>query len=138
MNKIDLCWWHSKYLNWLILRNTFTTYHEMIPNWQMKRKNILETEIDCDCFQINEQWARYSNFPFRKIETFRFSLKLNFVKPPKISTHLVFPDNCFFYRSSDWVEILRGLTKFNFKLNLKVSAFYLEKQKSFIPKKENF
>ena len=24
--------------------------------------------------------------------------------------------------------------KFNFKLNLKVSAFYLEKQKSFIPK----
>ena len=28
-----------------------------------------------------------------------------------------------------------GFTKFNFKLNLKVSAFYLEKQKSFIPKK---
>ena len=26
----------------------------------------------------------------------------------------------------------------NFKLNLKVSAFYLEKQKSFIPKKINF
>ena len=25
--------------------------------------------------------------------------------------------------------------KFNFKMNLKVSAFYLEKQKSFIPKK---
>ena len=25
--------------------------------------------------------------------------------------------------------------KFNFKLNLKVTAFYLEKQKSFIPKK---
>jgi hypothetical protein len=28
--------------------------------------------------------------------------------------------------------------KFNFKLNLKVSAFYLEKQKSFIPKKKFF
>ena len=27
---------------------------------------------------------------------------------------------------------------FNFKLNLKVSAFYLEKQKSFIPKKNIF
>ena len=26
----------------------------------------------------------------------------------------------------------------NFKLNLKVSAFYLEKQKSFIPKKKYF
>ena len=31
-----------------------------------------------------------------------------------------------------------GFTKFNFKLNLKVSAFYLEKQKSFIPKKNIF
>ena len=44
----------------------------------------------------------------------------------------------FFYWLSDWVEILRGFTKFNFKLNLKVSAFYLEKQKSFIPKKNVF
>ena len=37
-----------------------------------------------------------------------------------------------------WVEILWGFTNFNFKLNLKVSAFYLEKQKSFIPKKKYF
>ena len=28
--------------------------------------------------------------------------------------------------------------KFNFKLSLKVSAFYLEKPKSFIPKKKYF
>ena len=35
-----------------------------------------------------------------------------------------------------WVEILRGFTKFNFKVHLKCSAFYLEKQKSFIPKKD--
>ena len=34
-----------------------------------------------------------------------------------------------------WVEILWGSTKFNSKQILKVSAFYLEKQKSFIPKK---
>ena len=34
---------------------------------------------------------------------------------------------------ADWVEILWGFTKFNFKQMLKVSAFYLEKQKSFIP-----
>ena len=34
---------------------------------------------------------------------------------------------------SDWVEILWG-----FKQMLKVSAFYLEKQKSFIPKKKYF
>ena len=37
---------------------------------------------------------------------------------------------------SDWVEILQGFMKFNIKLNLKVSAFYLQKQKSFIPKKK--
>ena len=44
----------------------------------------------------------------------------------------------FFYLLSDWVEILQGFTKFNFKLNLKVSAFYLEKRKSFIPIKKRF
>ena len=63
------------------------------------------------------------------------------MKPHKISTHLAFSDNCYshlFYRLSDWVEILWGFTKFNFKLNLKVSAFYLEKQKSFIPEKNIF
>ena len=37
-----------------------------------------------------------------------------------------------------WVESLWGFTNFNFKLNLKVSAFYLEKQKSFISKKKFF
>ena len=39
---------------------------------------------------------------------------------------------------SEWaesVEILGGFTNLNFELNLKVSSFYLEKQKSFIPKK---
>ena len=63
------------------------------------------------------------------------------MKPHKISTHLDYSDNCYFhvfYQLSDWVEILQGFTKFNFKLNLKVSAFYLEKQKSFIPKKNIF
>ena len=34
-----------------------------------------------------------------------------------------------------WVESLWGFTNCFFKLNLKVSAFYLEKQKSFISKK---
>ena len=36
---------------------------------------------------------------------------------------------------AEWVEILWGFTKFYFKGMLKVPAFYLEKQKSFIPKK---
>ena len=36
---------------------------------------------------------------------------------------------------SEWVEILWDFTKFYFKQMLKISAVYLEKQKSFIPKK---
>ena len=35
---------------------------------------------------------------------------------------------------SEWAEISQGFTKIFFKNILKVSAFYLEKQKSFIPK----
>ena len=36
------------------------------------------------------------------------------------------------------MEILWGFMNFNFKLNLKVSAFYLEKQRNFIPEKKFF
>ena len=39
---------------------------------------------------------------------------------------------------AEWVEILWGFTIFYFKQMLKVSAFYLEKQKSFIPKTKFF
>ena len=39
---------------------------------------------------------------------------------------------------AEWVEILWGFTKFFFKQMLKFSAFYPEKQKSFIPEKKNF
>ena len=60
------------------------------------------------------------------------------MKPHKISTHSSYSDSCHFhfcYGLSDWFEILWGVTKFFFKPILKISAFYLEKQKSFIPKK---
>ena len=36
---------------------------------------------------------------------------------------------------AEWVEILWGFAKFIFKQMLKISAFYIEKQKSFVPKK---
>ena len=36
---------------------------------------------------------------------------------------------------AEWVEILWGFMKFFFKQMLKVSVFYLEKQKKYIPKK---
>ena len=60
------------------------------------------------------------------------------MKPHKISTHSSYLDDCyfiFFNWLSDWVEILWGVTKFLFKPMLKVSVFYLEKQKSIILKK---
>ena len=44
----------------------------------------------------------------------------------------------YFYLMSYWIKILWGFTKFFFKQILKFSAFYLEKQKSFIPKKNFF
>ena len=77
---------------------------------------------------VDHIFFRNKTFLFFKIEaeTFRFSLKFKFVKPHKISIHLAFLENCYFqlfYWLSDWVEILWGFTKFNFKLNLKVSAF---------------
>ena len=37
--------------------------------------------------------------------------------------------------SAERVKILWGFKKFHFKQMLKVSAFYLEKQESFVPKK---
>ena len=61
------------------------------------------------------------------------------MKPHKISTHSAHSNNFyfhFFYPLSDWVEILWGFTKLFFKQMLKISAFYLEKQKSFIPPKK--
>ena len=63
------------------------------------------------------------------------------MKPHKISTHSAYSDNCYFHffcGLSDWVVTLWGFMKLFFKPILKVSAFYLEKQKSFIPKKNIF
>ena len=65
-------------------------------------------------------------------------MKKKIVKPHKISTHSAHLNNCyfyFFYWVSDWVEIFWGFTKFCFKQMLKISPFYLVKQKSFNSKK---
>ena len=58
------------------------------------------------------------------------------MKPHKVSSYSAHLGNCYFqifYKLSDWVEILWGSTKF---LMLKITGFYLVKQKSFIPKKK--
>ena len=92
-------------------------------------------------YGLNYIFFRNKTFLFFKIESWNVCLKKNFVKPHKISTHSAHSENFyfhFFYPLSDWVEILWGFMKFFFKQMLKISAFYLEKQKSFIPKKNIF
>ena len=73
-------------------------------------------------------------------------MKRNFVKPHWISSHSAHSDNFYFhilfrcvielkfYEVSQKILFL-GFTKFFLKKMPKVSAFYLEKQRSFIPKK---
>ena len=58
------------------------------------------------------------------------------MKPHKISTHLAYSDNCYFHLFLSVVWLSWNFAEFNFKMNLKVSAFYLEKQKSFITKRK--
>ena len=61
------------------------------------------------CF--NKRQKYYSNIISAKLFNDATKLKNNFL--------------------ANWVEILRGFTKFSFKQILKVSAFYIEKQKRF-------
>ena len=95
-------------------------------------------------YGLKNIFFRNKTFLFFKLESWNFQVQFE-IKIRESSQNfnsfsffrqLLFP--FFFYQLSDWVEILWGFTKFNFKLNLKVSAFYLERQKSFIPKKKIF
>ena len=74
-------------------------------------------------------FLRNKTFLFIKIESWNFQHLF------ELLTH---SENCyfhFFYRLSDWIKILWGFTQLFCKEMLKVSAFYLEKHKSFIHKK---
>ena len=57
------------------------------------------------------------------------TLPARFVRGPKPSMKIWSVNKAFCF------DIDNGFKKFNFKQIMKVSAFYLEKQKSFIPKK---
>ena len=91
-----------------------------------------------------KRFFRNKTFLFFKIESWNFQVQFEIefdetsqnLNSFSLFRQLLF--SSFFILLSDWVEILHGFRKFNFKLNLKVSAFYLEKQKSFIPKKNFF
>ena len=84
---------------------------------------------------VNNLSGWYCGEIFLKI-FFSIYLKNNFMKPHKISTQSDNHGNKKLSEWAEWVEILWGFTKFFFQQLLKISAFYLEKQKSFIPKKK--
>ena len=91
--------------------------------------------------RLKKYFFRNNTFLFFKIESqnFQHLFEIEFCETSQnfnsfsLFRQLLF--SSFFYQLSDWAEILEGFMKFNFKMNVKVSAFYLEKQKSFISKK---
>ena len=91
-------------------------------------------------YGLKNTFFRNKTFLFFKIESWNFQhlFEKEFCETSQdfnsLSSfrQLLFP---FFYPLFDWVEILWGLTKFCFKQMLKVSDFYLEKQKFYFLKK---
>ena len=77
---------------------------------------------------------RYKTFLCFKIQSWNFQklFEIEFCERNRIFLFI------FLYQLSDWVEILWGFTISFFKEVLKVSVFYLDKQKSFIPEKNIF
>ena len=128
----------------------------LVKIWVQISRLCWVTKEGCNCQNLLENWDgtrhlldvswlyglknisfRNKTFLFFKTESWNFQVQFD-IKIRETSQNF----NSFslfrqvfyfhiFYRLSDWVEILQGFTKFNFKLNLKVSAFYLEKQKKF-------
>ena len=91
--------------------------------------------------RLKKYFFRNKTFLFFKIESWTFQVQFE-IKIRETSQNfnslslfrqLLF--NFFFYPLYDWVETLWGFTILIFKQTLNIFAFYLEKQKSFIPKK---
>ena len=122
---------HRRTLHFIL--DTLKTFTE---NWVNKQRFLV--------LILTKIFFRNKTFWFFKIESWNFqnmfekefsdiSQNLNSFSSFSSFRQFLFP--YFFYQLSNWVEILWGFTKFFFKLSLRFSAFYLEKQKSFIPKK---
>ena len=78
---------------------------------------------------LNYIFFRNTTFVFFKIESWNFQYLLEIKFRGTSQNFNSF--SSFRKLLSDWVEILWGFPKYFFKQILKVSAFYLEKQKSF-------
>ena len=111
-------------------------YHRTEPLWEKRAivcpKPSLKIRTASAIFWIYLGIFRDNGWKnvFLEITILFFKIEiLNFQKPHKISTRW---NNCYFH---SFIGFLWGFTKFCFKHMLKVSAFFLDKQKSFISKK---
>ena len=109
--------------------------------------NVLKNKTFGEIETVNQaflfwNWQRLKVFVFFRNKTFFFKIEswnfqvqfeIGFRETSQIFNSFSFFRQLlflfFFYRLSDWVEILWGFTKFNFKLNLKVSAFHVKNKK---------
>ena len=110
-------------------------------NLHWKLKQLTPSFGSTLAVRLKIHFFKNKTFLFFKIESWNFQnlFEIEFCETSQnfnsfsLFRQLLF--SFFFYRLSDWDEIVGGFTKFFFKQMLKVSAFYLTKQKSFIPKK---
>ena len=110
-------------------------------HWKIgQQSHLLELSWPIERLQLRSYFFRNKTFLFFKIESWNFQHLFAYVFS---ETSQNFNSFClyrqilfsfFFHQLSDWVEILWGFTESFFKQMLKISTFYLEKQK-FIPTK---
>ena len=117
--------WHTH--PWLL---TDCPWSRDLPKWPLQQfctKPLQKIRIATAIF-----WIYIGIFRDYGLRNIFFGIKLVSFSSCLFSTHSAHATNCyfyFFYRLSDWVEILLCFTKFFFRQLLKVSAFYLEKKK---------
>ena len=133
------CMVQKKSLIWSVI-GKLSKWREKVTshaqNLHLKLRQLAPSFESILAVWLKKPFFKNNTFLFFYIESSSFQHLIEFCETFKISTHSAYSDNCyfhFFYGLSDWVEILWGFTKFVFKQILKVLAFYLEKQKSFIP-----
>ena len=103
------------------------------PHWKLRR--LTPSFGSVLAVRLKQCFFRNRIFLFFKIESWKFQVQfeIEFHETSQnfnsFSLFREFLFSSFFIGIflSDWVEIMQGFTKFNFKLSLKVSAFYLEK-----------
>ena len=135
-----LFWIHHYSWNQLYFWKWFECSWKAKPSLKIRTANTIFW-ISLGIYRDHGLKKRNKTFLFFKIESWNFQVQFE-IKIRETSQNFnsfsLFRQLLFSsFLSVVWLSWnLQGSTKFNFKLNLKVSAFYLEKQKSVIPKKK--